>query len=174
VIRTTVGAAGFLTPPGIVQRMRTALTVAGSDSGGGAGIQADLKSFAAVGVHGCSVVTCVTAQNTRAVTSIFPLPVREIRAQLEAILSDIPIHAAKTGMLYSRDIVKTVAEGLPKRAPLVVDPVMRSSIGSSRGRPSSRPTSPRPRNSRGSPSRIPRTCAAPRRRSPRSDPGRCS
>ena len=131
MIRTTVGAGGFLTPPGIVQRMRTALTVAGSDSGGGAGIQADLISFAAVGVHGCSVVTCVTAQNTRAVTSIFPLPVREIRAQLEAVLSDIPVHAAKTGMLYSRDIVKTVAEGLPKRAPLVVDPVMVATVGAS-------------------------------------------
>jgi hydroxymethylpyrimidine/phosphomethylpyrimidine kinase len=112
--------------------MRTALTVAGSDSGGGAGIQADLKSFAAVGVHGCSVVTCVTAQNTRGVTSIFPLPVREIRAQLEAVRSDIPVHAVKTGMLYSREIVRAVADGLPpRRVPLVVDPVMVATVGAS-------------------------------------------
>lgn len=112
--------------------MRTALTVAGSDSGGGAGIQADLKSFATVGVHGCSVITCVTAQNTVGVTSIFPLPVREIRAQLEAVFSDIPIHAAKTGMLYSREIVKAVADALPRRKPpLVVDPVMVATVGAS-------------------------------------------
>jgi hydroxymethylpyrimidine/phosphomethylpyrimidine kinase len=109
--------------------MRTALTVAGSDSGGGAGIQADLKSFAAVGVHGCSVVTCVTAQNTVGVASIFPLPAREVRAQLDAVRTDIPVHAAKTGMLYSADIVKAVAEGLPRGVPLVVDPVMVATVG---------------------------------------------
>lgn len=109
--------------------MRTALTVAGSDSGGGAGIQADLKSFAAVGVHGCSVVTCVTAQNTRRVTSIFPLPVREVRAQLDAVRSDIAVHAAKTGMLYSAEIVRAVADGMPPRIPLVVDPVMVATVG---------------------------------------------
>jgi len=111
--------------------MRTALTIAGSDSGGGAGIQADLKSFAAVGVHGCSVITCVTAQNTVGVNSIFPLPVREIRAQLDAVLSDIPVHAAKTGMLYSKEIVGAVAERVPKRVPLVVDPVMVATVGAS-------------------------------------------
>ena len=111
--------------------MRTALTVAGSDSGGGAGIQADLKSFAAVGVHGCSVVTCVTAQNTVGVRSIFPLPVREIRAQLDAVLSDIPVHAAKTGMLYSAEIVRAVADRLPPKVPLVVDPVMVATVGAS-------------------------------------------
>lgn len=112
--------------------MRTALTIAGSDSGGGAGIQADLKSFAAVGVHGCSAITCVTAQNTVGVRSIFPLPVREIRAQLDAVLSDIPIQAAKTGMLYSAQIVRTVADRLPpRRVPLVVDPVMVATVGAS-------------------------------------------
>src|SRR2546422_4464426 len=111
--------------------MRVALTIAGSDSGGGAGIQADLKSFAAVGVHGCSVITCVTAQNTVGVTSIFPLPRREMRAQLRAVLSDIPVHAAKTGMLYSAKIVNLVAEGVPKRIPLVVDPVMVATVGAS-------------------------------------------
>lgn len=111
--------------------MRTALTVAGSDSGGGAGIQADLKSFAAVGVHGCCAITCVTAQNTLGVESIFPLPVREIRAQLDAIRSDLPVHAAKTGMLFSPDIVKVVADGLPPKVPLVVDPVMVATVGAS-------------------------------------------
>jgi hydroxymethylpyrimidine/phosphomethylpyrimidine kinase len=112
--------------------MRTALTIAGSDSGGGAGIQADLKSFAAANVHGCSVITCVTAQNTRGVASIFPLPVREIRAQLAAVFSDMPVHAAKTGMLYSREIVRAVSGALPRRTPpLVVDPVMVATVGTS-------------------------------------------
>ena len=110
--------------------MKSALTIAGSDSGGGAGIQADLKSFAAVGVHGCSVITCVTAQNTRTVSSIFPLPVDEVRAQLRAVLSDFDIGGAKTGMLYSADIVRTVSEELEDRKfPLVVDPVMVATVG---------------------------------------------
>src|SRR5881398_955759 len=86
--------------------MRTALTIAGSDSGGGAGIQADLKSFASVGVHGTSVITCVTAQNTRSVDSIFPIPVAEIRKQLRAVLDDFDVRAAKTGMLFSAAIVR--------------------------------------------------------------------
>ncbi len=111
--------------------MRTALTIAGSDSGGGAGIQADLKSFAAIGVHGCSVVTCVTAQNTVGVDSIFPLPPKEVRAQLRAVVRDIPVHAAKTGMLYSEEIVRAVADGLPPKVPLVVDPVMVATVGAS-------------------------------------------
>ena len=79
--------------------MRTALTIAGSDSGGGAGIQADLKSFASIGVHGTSVITCVTAQNTRSVDSIFPIPVGEIRKQLRAVLGDFDVRAAKTGFI---------------------------------------------------------------------------
>ncbi len=110
--------------------MRTALTIAGSDSGGGAGIQADLKSFAAVGVHGTSVLTCVTAQNTRAVTSIFPLPATEIRAQLRAVLDDFDVRGAKTGMLYSAEIVEAVATELRATDfPLVVDPVMVATVG---------------------------------------------
>ena len=114
----------------MVAPMRTALTIAGSDSGGGAGIQADLKSFAAAGVHGTSVITCVTAQNTKAVTSIFPLPTGEIRAQLRAVLDDFDVRAAKTGMLYSAEIVQTVAEELRDAAfPLVVDPVMVATVG---------------------------------------------
>ena len=114
----------------MVAPMRTALTIAGSDSGGGAGIQADLKSFAAVGVHGASVITCVTAQNTKAVTSIFPLPAAEIRAQLRAVLDDFDVRAAKTGMLYSAEIVETVAKELRGTSfPLVVDPVMVATVG---------------------------------------------
>ena len=112
--------------------MRTALTIAGSDSGGGAGIQADLKSFAAVGVHGASVITCVTAQNTRSVDSIFPLPPSEVRAQLRAVLRDLDVRAGKTGMLYSADIVRAVANELDGTTfPLVVDPVMVATVGAS-------------------------------------------
>ncbi len=110
--------------------MRTALTIAGSDSGGGAGIQADLKSFAAAGVHGTSVVTCVTAQNTKAVTSIFALPTVEIRAQIRAVLDDFDVRGAKTGMLYSAEIVQAVAEEVQNAPfPLVVDPVMVATVG---------------------------------------------
>ena len=112
--------------------MRTALTVAGSDSGGGAGIQADLKSFAAAGVHGTSVVTCVTAQNTRSVDSIYAIPVAEIRKQLRSVLGDFHVRAAKTGMLYSADIVRTVADALRRTTfPLVVDPVMVATVEAS-------------------------------------------
>ena len=114
----------------MVAAMRTALTIAGSDSGGGAGIQADLKSFAAVGVHGTSVITCVTAQNTKAVTSIFPVPAAEIRAQLRAVLDDFDVRGAKTGMLYSAEIVGTVAREVRETTfPLVVDPVMVATVG---------------------------------------------
>lgn len=112
--------------------MRTALTIAGSDSGGGAGIQADLKSFAGVGVHGTSVITCVTAQNTRTVASVFPLPPTEVSAQLRAVLGDFRVRAAKTGMLYSADIVRAVTRGLGRSTfPLVVDPVMVATVGAS-------------------------------------------
>src|SRR5438445_11270804 len=92
--------------------MRTALTIAGSDSGGGAGIQADLKSFASVGVRGTSVITCVTAQNTRSVDSLFAIPPAEIRKQMRAVLDDFAVRAAKTGIVYSAAIVRTVAPEL--------------------------------------------------------------
>ena len=112
--------------------MKSALTIAGSDSGGGAGIQADLHAFAAAGVHGTSVITCVTAQNTRAVDAIFPLPAEAVRAQLRAVLRDFDVRAAKTGMLYSADLVRAVADGLERtRFPLVVDPVMVATVGAS-------------------------------------------
>ena len=89
-----------------------ALTIATSDSGGGAGIQADLKAFAAAGVHGSSALVALTAQNTTAVTAVHELPPDFIRAQLDAVFDDIGVDAAKTGMLFSRTIIETVAEFL--------------------------------------------------------------
>jgi hydroxymethylpyrimidine/phosphomethylpyrimidine kinase len=108
-----------------------ALTIAGSDSGGGAGIQADLKTFAALGVHGASVVTCITAQNPIRVYGIEPCTPAMIRKQLEAVFDQLQPHAVKTGMLFSASIVETVAEFFEKhrRPPLVVDPVMVSTSG---------------------------------------------
>jgi hydroxymethylpyrimidine/phosphomethylpyrimidine kinase len=107
-----------------------ALTIATSDSGGGAGIQADLKAFAAAGVHGTSVLVALTAQNTTAVTAIHELPSEFVTAQLEAVFDDIGVDAAKTGMLFSRRLIDTVADYLEAhRVPLVVDPVMVASSG---------------------------------------------
>jgi hydroxymethylpyrimidine/phosphomethylpyrimidine kinase len=111
--------------------MKQALTIAGSDSGGGAGIQADLKTFHAHGVFGASVITAITAQNTREVLEVQELPTGIIRAQLEAVLDDLDIAAAKTGMLSSASIMETVAGELSRRhfQNLVVDPVMISKSG---------------------------------------------
>jgi hydroxymethylpyrimidine/phosphomethylpyrimidine kinase len=106
------------------------LTIATSDSGGGAGIQADLKAFAAAGCHGMSALVALTAQNTTAVTAVNELSPDFIRAQLDAVFSDIGVDAAKTGMLFSRTIIETVAEFLERhRVPLVVDPVLIASSG---------------------------------------------
>jgi len=111
--------------------MANALTIAGSDSVGGAGLQADLKAFEALGVHGCSVITCVTSQNTKRVSSIFPVPPDEVASQLTSVLEDVKLDAVKTGMLYSSGIVRTVATHLRGvRAPIVVDPVMAATTGS--------------------------------------------
>jgi hydroxymethylpyrimidine/phosphomethylpyrimidine kinase len=107
-----------------------ALTIATSDSGGGAGIQADLKAFAAAGVHGSSVLVALTAQNTVGVTAIEELSPAFIRAQLDAVFGDIGVDAAKTGMLFSRVVIETVADYLEEHpVPLVVDPVMVASSG---------------------------------------------
>ena len=108
-----------------------ALTIAGSDSGGGAGIQADLKTFAALGVYGASVITAVTAQNTLRVTGVHEIPTDIIRAQIDAVLSDIGADAVKTGMLSSTAIIEAVADKLAASAsvPLVVDPVMVAKSG---------------------------------------------
>jgi hydroxymethylpyrimidine/phosphomethylpyrimidine kinase len=106
------------------------ITIAGSDSGGGAGIQADLKAFAAAGVHGMSAIVALTAQNTREVAAVYELPPEFVRAQLDAVAGDIGIDAAKTGMLFSRTIVETVAGWHGEHPlPLVVDPVMVASSG---------------------------------------------
>src|SRR5213595_398837 len=106
------------------------LTIATSDSGGGAGIQADLKAFAAAGCHGMSALVALTAQNTAAVTAIHELPPAFVTAQLEAVFDDIGVDAAKTGMLFSRRLIETVADFLEEHpVPLVVDPVMVASSG---------------------------------------------
>lgn len=100
------------------------LTIAGSDSGGGAGIQADLKTMLALGTHGMSVIAAVTAQNSLGVQGYWELPPEAVRAQLDSVLSDIGVDAIKTGMLASTDLVETVAEALHgSDAPSVVDPV---------------------------------------------------
>ena len=102
-----------------------ALTIATSDSGGGAGVQADLKAFAAAGVHGVSALVALTAQNTTAVVSVHELPPDFVRAQLEAVRDDIGVDGAKTGMLFSKELIEVVADFLAEeRVPLVVDPVM--------------------------------------------------
>jgi hydroxymethylpyrimidine/phosphomethylpyrimidine kinase len=107
-----------------------ALTIAASDSGGGAGIQADLKAFAAAGAHGMSAIVALTAQNTTAVTAVYELPPEFVVAQLDAVFDDIGVDAAKTGMLHSRAVIETVAAYIRDRPlPLVVDPVMVSSSG---------------------------------------------
>src|SRR5215210_54109 len=106
------------------------LTIAGSDSGGGAGIQADLKAFAAAGCHGMSAIVALTAQNTTGVTSVHEAPPDFVRDQLEAVVGDIGIDAAKTGMLFSRGLIETVADFLAEHpTTLVVDPVMVASSG---------------------------------------------
>ncbi|MGH2921060.1 MAG: bifunctional hydroxymethylpyrimidine kinase/phosphomethylpyrimidine kinase [Gaiellaceae bacterium] len=106
------------------------LTIAGSDSGGGAGIQADLKAFAAAGCHGATAIVALTAQNTRGVTAVHELPPDFVHAQLDAVFADIGVDAAKTGMLFSQPLIETVADYLEgHRVPLVVDPVMVASSG---------------------------------------------
>lgn len=111
--------------------MRTALTIAGSDSGGGAGIQADLKTFSAHGVYGTSVITAVTAQNTLGVTMFEAVSTDLVTAQIEAVMSDIGAHAAKTGMLPTAAIVEAVAAAVRDLdiPLLVVDPVMIAKSG---------------------------------------------
>ncbi len=111
-------------------RVFKALTIAGSDSGGGAGIQADLKTFAALKVHGMSVVTSITAQNTVEVTGIHDVPVEMVEKQIDAVVSDIGVDAAKTGMLHTSDIIEAVAGRVERyKFPLVVDPVMVAKSG---------------------------------------------
>lgn len=107
-----------------------ALTIAGSDSGGGAGIQADLKAFSAMGVYGASVITAITAQNTQAVTAIHPVPDDVVVAQIKTVLSDIEIGAIKIGMLGTPSLIEAVAGALQGfEGPVVLDPVMVAKSG---------------------------------------------
>jgi hydroxymethylpyrimidine/phosphomethylpyrimidine kinase len=115
--------AASLTPPVV-------LTIGGSDSGGGAGIQADLKTFAALQVHGCSALTCVTAQNTLGVDRVDGLPAAALAAQIQAVCRDLPVRALKTGMLLNQNLITTTAEQIaPLEAFRLIDPVMVSRAG---------------------------------------------
>ena len=114
-----------------MQKIPTALTIAGSDSGGGAGIQADLKTFAALGVYGASVITAITAQNTRTVSKILELPPALVAAQIDAVAEDLTIQAFKTGMIANAAIIEIVAAKVREHQlkNLVVDPVMVAKSG---------------------------------------------
>jgi hydroxymethylpyrimidine/phosphomethylpyrimidine kinase len=137
-LRTGVPAGAEITPANLIRVMPAkgvnltprCLTIATSDSGGGAGIQGDLKAFAAAGCHGMSALVALTAQNTVGVTAIHELPPEFVTAQLEAVFDDIGVDAAKTGMLFSTRLIETVADFLEQHpVPLVVDPVMVASSG---------------------------------------------
>ena len=113
------------------QRLPRVLSIAGSDSGGGAGIQADLKAFARCGVHGMTAITAITAQNTVAVTAVFPIPGEVIVEQVRAVVDDIGVDAVKIGMLGTRETIEAVGEALDLvgDAPVVLDPVMVAESG---------------------------------------------
>ncbi|WOF16317.1 bifunctional hydroxymethylpyrimidine kinase/phosphomethylpyrimidine kinase [Methanoplanus sp. FWC-SCC4] len=106
-----------------------ACTIAGSDSGGGAGIQADLKTFSALGIWGCTVITAVTAQNPIEVKESFTVPPEIIRKQIEAVMEGFEVSAIKTGMLPDASTIRTVSDALPRDIPLVIDPVMIATSG---------------------------------------------
>lgn len=110
--------------------MKVVLTIAGSDSSGGAGIQADLKTFEAFGVFGTSAITVLTAQNTTGVQAIYPLPAYFIAQQIQSILSDFDVAAIKIGMLYNKEIIQTIASIIkPLNIPIILDPVCISKAG---------------------------------------------
>ena len=108
-----------------------AVTLAGSDSGGGAGIQADLKTFSALGVYGASVITALTAQNTKGVTAIHDVPAEFVAAQIDAVFSDLDVSAVKIGMVSQRGVIETIAAGLARwrQSRVVLDPVMIATSG---------------------------------------------
>lgn len=125
----------------IFSKVPVAMTIAGSDSGGGAGIEADLKTFAALGVHGTVALTSITAQNTREVRAVQDVEVDVIRAQIDAVVEDIGVDAAKTGMLHTSEIIEAVAERISHYGiPLVVDPVMIAKSGAPLLKPEARET----------------------------------
>ena len=110
------------------------LTIAGSDSGGGAGIQGDLKTLTAHGIYATSAITAVTVQNTRGISDIFPVPEDIVSAQIKSVLEDIGVDAIKTGLLHSAGTIREVAATMKKHAkgiPVVVDPVMTAKDGTS-------------------------------------------
>lgn len=110
--------------------MKVALSIAGSDSGAGAGIQADIKTFSALGVYGCTVLTAITAQNTRVVSGIFPLPKAIISEQIRSVLRDFSPSAIKIGMVYDRDTIGAVAKSLrAAKVPIVLDPILAAGTG---------------------------------------------
>lgn len=110
--------------------LHVALTIAGSDSGGGAGIQADLKTFLSLGVYGASALTAITAQNTRGVSAVHPVPIDVVKAQVQAVLTDLPPAAIKIGMLATAKLVMAVVEALADYpGPVVLDPVMVATSG---------------------------------------------
>lgn len=110
--------------------MKVALSIAGSDSGSAAGIQADLKTFSALGVYGCTAITAITAQNTRKVAEIFELPAAMIRAQIDAVMSDSPPDAIKVGMVYSQRVIEAVSVALRSvKVPIILDPILAAGTG---------------------------------------------
>ena len=112
------------------QTIAIALTIGGSDSGGGAGIQADLKTFTALKVHGCSAISCVTAQNTLGVSRVDALPPESLTAQIEAVVSDLAVAALKTGMLFNQPLIEAAAAAIaPLAVAKLIDPVMVSRAG---------------------------------------------
>ena len=119
-------------PPRAVSRIPVVLSIAGSDSGGGAGIQADLKAFAAAGVHGTTAITALTAQNTVGVTGVHPVPPEFVVEQVRAVAQDLGVDAVKIGMLGDAPVIEAVAgalDELPPGTPVVVDPVMVAESG---------------------------------------------
>ncbi len=125
----------------IFSKIPVAMTIAGSDSGGGAGIQADLKTFMALGVYGTVALTSITAQNTKAVTAIQDVSIDVVKAQIDAVVEDIGVDAAKTGMLHTTEIIEAVAEKVREhQIPLVVDPVMIAKSGAPLLRPDAKDT----------------------------------
>ena len=110
--------------------VQAALTIAGSDSSGGAGIQADMKTMSALGIYSCTVITAITAQNTLNVDHILPLSADIIKKQTMSVLSDIPIHAIKIGMVYNNEIITTVSDILKNsKIPIVLDPIISAGTG---------------------------------------------
>src|SRR5689334_14661636 len=110
--------------------MKIALSIAGSDSGAGAGVQADLKTFSALGVYGCTAITVISAQNTKNIVEVFEVPPRVVEQQILSVVSDMPPDAIKIGMVYSRRIIEAVYGAIRRnKVPVVLDPVIFSGNG---------------------------------------------